>query len=211
LNISSWACWTSRRTGKATVSSLGKEIPFGRIPPKERREDNVETVPDSWKYASYLGSLIIQVKEMENSDPDTTDLQISRMIQRAIMSFNDSVDFNVVSQLLREGPKPFSELREGFDNSNTELRRRLLRLMEGALIVNFFAKRSGDRKYSFYEATDLAEDLFEKMYELQAISPPIQILNNPFYDLGPEIEWTNVETPVPRRRSTVRVVHEREG
>jgi len=113
---------------------------------------------------------------------------ISPLVQGAILAFKDSRDFDIISLLLAEGSMAFSELRERLHINQTDLDRRLNRLMNGAMVNNFYAKKEGSRKYSFYESTELATDLFSKLNAIQQPRSVIPVDKNPFYDPGPGIE-----------------------
>jgi DNA-binding HxlR family transcriptional regulator len=114
--------------------------------------------------------------------------QINPLVQSAILVLKDSKDFSIVSLLINNGATAFSVLKKHLEINQTELDRRLNRLMNGALVNNFYAKHEGRRVHSFYEATELAETIFEKLEDVQKPSSPIPLDRNPFYLPGPDIE-----------------------
>lgn len=104
-----------------------------------------------------------------------------------MLSLREPIDFKIVSLLLTEGPIPFSKLRTELQLEPTTLDRCLKRLMDGALLSNFYSKKEDCRAYSFYEATPLAQALFGFLIELGKPRSTIPVASNPFYQPGPEI------------------------
>ena len=114
--------------------------------------------------------------------------KINPLIREAILALKDAVDFELISLLMVEEYLSFSELKKKLGINPTELDRRLNRLMNGALVNNYYAKRKGRRGHSFYEATSLAKGIFVKLAEIEKPISPIPIAVNPFYMPGPEID-----------------------
>jgi len=114
-------------------------------------------------------------------------IEIDPMIQEAILSFKEPTDFTLIALLIACGPLSFSEILEEMQINPTILNRVLDRLINGALVNNFYAKKANSKKHSFYEATNLAKKLIQKLQELQEVKKEDLLSINLFYTPGSEI------------------------
>lgn len=113
--------------------------------------------------------------------------EVSPLIQSAVLSLRAPIDFKIVSLLMQEGSMPFSELRGRLKLKPTTLDRCLKRLMDGALLNNFYAKKEESETYSFYEVTPLGQELFVSLINLGRPNSALPVAPNPFYQPGPQI------------------------
>jgi len=123
--------------------------------------------------------------QSESDQNDSTEIDL--LIQGAVLSLKEPIDFKLMSLLIRKGPLSFSQLREKLKLKSTTLDRCLKRLMNGALLNNYYAKKKDGRAYSFYEVTLLGQDLFDCLKELGRPSSVVPSVPNPFYQPGPDI------------------------
>jgi DNA-binding Lrp family transcriptional regulator len=113
--------------------------------------------------------------------------EVSPLVQTAVLALRESTDFKLISMLLTEGRMPFSEIKDKLKLEPVVVDRCLKRLMNGALLDNYYAKEKESRAYSFYEVTLLGRDLFASLADLGRPSSAVPKARNPFYQPGPEI------------------------
>jgi DNA-binding HxlR family transcriptional regulator len=114
-------------------------------------------------------------------------LEITPMVQKAIFSLHDPKDFDIMNILAQEGPMTFSDLKKQLSLASIALDRCLTRLMDGALLGNYYAKSEGKKAYSFYEITSLGQDLRVHLMEMSQPMSVMEQIQNPYYRPGPII------------------------
>jgi DNA-binding HxlR family transcriptional regulator len=112
---------------------------------------------------------------------------IDPIIQDAIISLKERTDFALIAMLISSESLSFSEILAELRINPTALDRTLDRLMNVALVNNFYAKKAESKKHSFYEATTLAKVLFQKLRELQEVKRESLPWTNRFYTPGSKI------------------------
>jgi DNA-binding HxlR family transcriptional regulator len=128
---------------------------------------------------------------------------IDPIIQDAVISLKERVDFALIALLIVSESLSFSEILAEFKMNPTELDRTLDRLMNAALVDNFYAKKAGSKKHSFYEATTLAKTLFQELRELQEVKRQRLPWNNRFYRPGSEISPVGLDFREPSEWCTL--------
>ena len=105
----------------------------------------------------------------------TIEKQISEIpsqLRRAIKALSEDARLAIVVVLLKNGEMTFSELSRVLNMSSSNLTHHLKKLIQAALIENFFQRKEDSDEYSFYRATLLAEDFTRNMLQSQEVVTP---------------------------------------
>lgn len=106
-----------------------------------------------------------------SSENDRSNVrQLNPFIEKAVLSLREPLDLRILDLLLKEGPLPFSELIKRLKLKPTTLDRSLTRMMNGALLNNFYERNEKRRTYSYYEATLLGRDLFNRLADMGEVN-----------------------------------------
>lgn len=98
--------------------------------------------------------------------------EIPSQLRRAIKALSEDARLAIVIILLKNGEMTFSELSRLLNISSSNLTHHLKKLIQAALIENFFQRKEDSEEYSFYRATLLAEDFTRNMLRSQqAVTP----------------------------------------
>ena len=112
---------------------------------------------------------------------------LTSYVQKAVTSISHPADKEVCLLLLNTGPLSFDDIKERQGRNSNEIRRSLNVLMEGGLVFHEYKKLKGDRRHSFYVASELARDLFLNLMNMQQPSMIITNLEG-FYVPGSKIQ-----------------------
>jgi DNA-binding transcriptional ArsR family regulator len=90
--------------------------------------------------------------------------EIPSQLRRAIKALSEDARLAVLVVLLKNGEMTFSELSRALDMSSSNLTHHLKKLIQAALVENYFQRREDTEEYSFYKPTLLAEDFARNMF-----------------------------------------------
>jgi len=101
--------------------------------------------------------------------------EVNPVFRNAVYAIDDDLDFEMLELFLNDGPKSFTELKESLDINSKVAKDRLEKLIKGSLVVNYLQKSTNSRKYSFYDATELASVFLEHLINMEKPTPPVPI------------------------------------
>jgi len=105
--------------------------------------------------------------------------EIPSQLRRAIKALSEDARLAVVLVLLKNGEMTFSELSRVLNMSSSNLTHHLKKLIQAALIENFFQRKEDSDEYSFYRATLLAEDFTKNLLKSQEVVTPEDLIFPP--------------------------------
>jgi len=105
--------------------------------------------------------------------------EIPSQLRRAIKALSEDARLAVVVVLLKNGEMTFSELSRVLNMSSSNLTHHLKKLIQAALIENFFQRKEDSDEYSFYRATLLAEDFTKNLLKSQEVVTPEDLIFPP--------------------------------
>lgn len=100
----------------------------------------------------------------QHARPSQDDI-VPMEMRRLLHSISDDKSVEIVARLLRNGRMRFGEIKDVFGLSSSSLSGKLKKLQNGGLVVNFYAK-GGGLGHSYYEATEIAELVFDSLYNI---------------------------------------------
>ena len=105
--------------------------------------------------------------------------EIPSQLRRAIKALSEDARLAIVVVLLKNGEMTFSELSRVLNMSSSNLTHHLKKLIQAALIENFFQRKEDSDEYSFYRATLLAEDFTKNLLKSQEVVTPEDLIFPP--------------------------------
>lgn len=84
--------------------------------------------------------------------------EVPSQLRRAIKTLSEEARLAILIVLLKNGEMTFSELSRAVDMSSSNLTHHLRKLVQAALVENYFQRRQDSEEYSFYKGTVFAED-----------------------------------------------------
>jgi len=99
----------------------------------------------------------LSIKDYANEVPEE--------IRWLLKGFADDNSLGLLIALMKNGKMSFNEIKEQFDLSPSSLTKKLNVLQDGNLIQNFYEKTDG-RSFSYYDVTDIPEQIFDSIYEI---------------------------------------------
>ena len=86
-------------------------------------------------------------------------------VRTLFAALSDPDNLGIIIALKEDGKMNFIEMKRKFKISSSSLTKRLTVLQNGNLVKNFYEK-STKPNFSYYDITDIAEELLESVYEI---------------------------------------------
>lgn len=90
--------------------------------------------------------------------------EIPSQLRRAIKALSEDARLAILVVLLKNGEMTFSEVSRALGMSSSNLTHHLKKLIQAALVENYFQRKEDSEEYSFYKPTLLAEDFARNMF-----------------------------------------------
>lgn len=90
--------------------------------------------------------------------------EIPSQLRRAIKALSEDARLAILVVLLKNDEMTFSELSRTLGISSSNLTHHLKKLIQAALVENYFQRKEDTEEYSFYKPTLLAEDFSRNMF-----------------------------------------------
>jgi DNA-binding transcriptional ArsR family regulator len=89
--------------------------------------------------------------------------EVPSQLRRSIKALSEKSRLAILLVLLKNDEMTFSELSRTLDMSSSKLTHHLKKLVQAALVENYFQRKADSEEYSFYKPTLLAEDFARNM------------------------------------------------
>lgn len=86
-------------------------------------------------------------------------------VRWTLKGFRDDVTLGLLIALMKNGKMSFNQMKDRFDLSSSSLSNILNTLQDGNLIQNFYEK-TDKRSFSYYDVTDIPEQVFDSIYNI---------------------------------------------
>ncbi len=86
-------------------------------------------------------------------------------VKLTLKGLGDDSTLGLLVALMKNGKMSFNEMKDRFDLSSSSLNNILNVLQDGNLIQNFYEK-TDERNFSYYDVTDIPEQVFDSIYDI---------------------------------------------
>ena len=115
------------------------------------------------------------------SDPGTMNEYAGMFpdeVRALFAALSDPANLGIIAVLSEDGKMTFNEMKDKFQISTGALHDRLTALQNGNLVRNFYLK-SDKPGFSYYDITDIADQMLKSVYRiLYPLKPPQQGFEN---------------------------------